>query len=155
MRVVPDPHRKNSSGMTPRDGLRLKTQLLPLLANTAKSGRRALSYVDTLEFDGKLSLVKVRIETGRTHQIRVHLQDRHTPIYGDDVYGIADWNKRLTKAHGIQRPLLHAHRLEINHPITGKHMIFVAPMPTDMVTISKSVWPESLNKFPEAFESLI
>jgi len=49
MRVVPDPHRKNSSGMTPRDGLRLKTQSLPLLANTAQSGRRALSYVDTLE----------------------------------------------------------------------------------------------------------
>lgn len=94
----------------------------------------------------------MRIETGRTHQIRVHLQDRHTPIYGDDVYGIADWNKRLAKNHGIQRPLLHAHTLEIEHPMTGKHMVFVAPMAADMITIAETVFPDGPNEIPEAYK---
>ena len=141
MRVVPDPRRKNSSGG------RVPRNKLP--TSPSQAGRRALSFVDTLQFDGKLSLVKVRIETGRTHQIRVHLQDRHTPIYGDDVYGISDWNKRLLKAHGIQRPLLHAHRLEIDHPMTGEHMVFVAPMAPDMVSIAKGIWPDGINELSE------
>ena len=64
MRVVPDPHKKNSSGGAPRDRV---TQASTL----SQRGRRALSFVDTLAFDQKLSLVQVRIETGRTHQIRV------------------------------------------------------------------------------------
>jgi len=149
MRVVPDPHRKNSSGIAPKDRLRFHSSLP---SSPSKAGRRALSFVDTLKFDEKLSLVQVRIETGRTHQIRVHLQDRHTPIYGDDVYGISDWNKRLRKAHGIERPLLHAHRLEIGHPITGEHMVFVAPMSADMVSIAKGIWPDGPNVIPDAYQ---
>ncbi len=142
MRVVPDPHRKNSQGFV---------KLKDMPTTPSQAGRRALSFVDTLQFDGKLSLVQVRIETGRTHQIRVHLQDRHTPIYGDDVYGISDWNKRLVKAHGIQRPLLHAHRLEIGHPMTGEHMVFVAPMAEDMISIAKGIWPDGIMAFPEQY----
>ena len=142
MRVVPDPHRRNGQSIKLKD----QVSLTP-----SQAGRRALSFVDTLEFDGKLSLVQVRIETGRTHQIRVHLQDRHTPIYGDDVYGISDWNKRLLKAHGIERPLLHAHRLEINHPMTGEHMVFVAPMAEDMISIAKGIWPDGINVHPEQY----
>lgn len=137
MRVVPDPRRKHSHG---------RRQTSP-----SQPGKRALSFVDTLQFDGKLSFVQVRIETGRTHQIRVHLQDRHTPVYGDDVYGTSDWNKRLLKAHGIQRPLLHAHRLEIDHPMTGEHMSFVAPMAPDMISVTKGIWPDGVNSLPGAF----
>lgn len=135
MRVVPDPHKKNSSGMAPKDRM-------INVPSPSQRGRRALSFVDTLAFDGKLSLVQVRIETGRTHQIRVHLQDRHTPIYGDEVYGLSDWNKRLSKSHQIDRPLLHARRLELDHPITGEHMVFVAPLANDMLKISKTIWPD-------------
>jgi hypothetical protein len=114
-------------------------------------GRQALSLVDTIASDGKISLVRVRIETGRTHrkwhacncmasaavalislarvpEIRVHLQDNHTPVYGDEVYGLTDWNARLKKTHGIERPLLHAYRLEIDHPITQEKMRFQAPL---------------------------
>ena len=116
-----------------------KDRLSPTMLN---KGRRALSFVDTLAFDSKLSLVQVRIETGRTHQIRVHLQDRHTPIYGDDIYGIADWNKRLLKTHGIERPLLHAFRLEVDHPVTGERMTFVAPMADDMKKMATAIWPK-------------
>ncbi|EEC44396.1 predicted protein, partial [Phaeodactylum tricornutum CCAP 1055/1] len=127
MRVVPDPHQKNSTG------------------------RRALSYVDTLAFDGKLSLVQVRIETGRTHQIRVHLQDRHTPIYGDDIYGLADWNKKLSKTHRIVRPLLHAYKLEINHPVTGEPMVFKASLADDMKRITTTIYPDSEKEIPDLF----
>jgi 23S rRNA pseudouridine1911/1915/1917 synthase len=140
MRVVPDPHQKDSSGTAPKDRLTGPTQ----------KGKRALSYVDTLAFDGKLSIAQVRIETGRTHQIRVHLQDRNTPIYGDDVYGIEAWNKRLLK-DGIARPLLHAYKLELSHPITGEKMAFTAPMAQDMKEIASKVWPQGAEEAPEIF----
>ena len=145
MRVVPDPHKKNSSGMAPKDRM-------VQAASLSQRGRRALSFVDTLAFDQKLSLVQVRIETGRTHQIRVHLQDRHTPIYGDDIYGLPDWNKHLYKTHLIDRPLLHAWRLEIDHPISGEHMVFMAPMAEDMMRIAKNIWPQGGSERPEIFE---
>jgi 23S rRNA pseudouridine1911/1915/1917 synthase len=146
MRVVPDPHRKDSRGSSPRDRM-VETR------TPSQAGRRALSYVDTIAFDGKLGLVQVRIETGRTHQIRVHLQDRHTPVYGDDVYGLTDWNKRLSKTHQIARPLLHAYRLEIAHPVTGEHMVFVAPLAEDMLVIAKAVYPQGVEELPDIFQS--
>jgi len=142
MRVVPDPTQKNSSGKSTED------------KGNYKPGRRALSYVDTLAFDGKLSLVHVRIETGRTHQIRVHLQDRHTPVYGDELYGIAEWNNRLSKSYQISRPLLHAHQLEINHPVSGEKMVFIAPMAEDMTRIGDLVWPQGRTEQPAFFGSL-
>ena len=114
------------------------------------SSLKALKIFDIKDIP-KISLLECELETGRTHQIRVHLQDRHTPIYGDDVYGISDWNKRLVKAHGIQRPLLHAHRLEIGHPMTGEHMVFVAPMAEDMISIAKGIWPDGIMAFPEQY----
>jgi 23S rRNA pseudouridine1911/1915/1917 synthase len=114
-------------------------------------GRRAISHVQTLRFDSKLSVCQVRIETGRTHQIRVHLQDRKTPIYGDDIYGIPDWNKRLSKSYDIHRPLLHAHKLEINHPIHGHKMVFQAPMPKDMSLVAQSIWNDGIDERPELF----
>lgn len=138
MRVVPDPTKMNSSRMTPKQ--RAAQGLVKKSA--AQAGRNALSFVDTLAFDGKLAVAQIRIETGRTHQIRVHLQDRTTPIFGDDVYGFTDWNKRLSKSHGVQRPLLHAFRLELEHPVTGKKMIFRAPMAEDMAAVATASWPE-------------
>jgi 23S rRNA pseudouridine1911/1915/1917 synthase len=100
-----------------------------------------LSFVDTIAFDGKLALAKVRIETGRTHQIRVHLKDRRTPIYGDDVYGITEWNKILLKSAGISRPLLHAYRLKLHHPIyTERVMEFVAPMDVQMSGVARAIY---------------
>jgi 23S rRNA-/tRNA-specific pseudouridylate synthase len=116
-----------------------------------QKGRRALSFVDTLAFDSQLSLVQIRIETGRTHQIRVHLQDRHTPIYGDEIYGIADWNKRLLKTQGIARPLLHSYCLEVDHPVTGERKVFKAPMADDMKRMAASIWPQGRDEAPEYF----
>ena len=105
-----------------------QTRLIDTSTSVAKHGRPALSHIHTIHHDGKLSVVQVRIATGRTHQIRVHLQDHGTPIYGDDVYGLADWNKALSTRRGITRPLLHAQRLEIDHPMTGEPLVFEAPV---------------------------
>ena len=139
MRVVPDPHRSTNR----RNNV--------AIAKPAAPGRRAISHVHTLAFDSKLSLAQVRIDTGRTHQIRVHLQDRHTPVYGDEVYGIADWNQRLKRTHGIERPLLHAFQLELEHPVTNESMVFTAPMAEDMRGIAKSIWPLGVEERPELF----
>ena len=126
MRVVPDA---------------AATKQIRLSATPKKQGRPAQSYIETLHFDGKLSIVQVRIATGRTHQIRVHLQDHGTPIYGDDVYGFSDWNKALCSRRGITRPLLHAKRLEIEHPITGELMVFEAEPASDMKSVMDAILP--------------
>jgi 23S rRNA pseudouridine1911/1915/1917 synthase len=128
MRVVPD--------ASPSKQIRLT-------ATPKKQGRPAQSYVQTLHYDGKLSIVQVQIATGRTHQIRVHLQHNGTPIYGDDVYGFSDWNKALSSRRGITRPLLHAKRLEIEHPITGELMVFEAEPASDMKGVMNAILPAS------------
>lgn len=145
MRVVPNPNARNSRNRV--SGGQSSEDRTP-----AQQGRRALSFVDSLAFDGKLSVVQVRIETGRTHQIRVHLQDRHTPIYGDDVYGLSDWNKRLSKTHGVERPLLHAQRLELDHPITGEPMVLTARMADDMIRTADAIWPQGRDERPDLFQ---
>jgi 23S rRNA pseudouridine1911/1915/1917 synthase len=145
MRVVPDSTQNNNH--------RRLNSMKNGPDNRIMKGRRALSFVDTIAFDGKLGFVKVRIETGRTHQIRVHLQDRHTPIYGDDIYGLSDWNKRLNKTYRISRPMLHAFRLKLRHPITGESMTFKAPLPDDMRKIIKTIYPQGEVESPDIFAS--
>jgi 23S rRNA pseudouridine1911/1915/1917 synthase len=137
MRVVPNP----SSSMSSRGQTRLTGSAS---TSIAKQGRPALSHIHTIHHDGKLSVVQVRIATGRTHQIRVHLQDHGTPIYGDDVYGLADWNKILSARRGITRPLLHAQRLEVDHPVTGEALVFEAPVAHDMMEVINAILPSSL-----------
>lgn len=151
MRVVPNAVHRNSNSSASR------RRTTTTISNVAPSvaGRRALSYVNTQAFDGKFAVVEVRIETGRTHQIRVHLQDRQTPIYGDDIYGLPDWNGILKKRHSIERPLLHAYRLEINHPVTGEPLTFVAPMAEDMTKIANIVWPDGVEERGELFHPSI
>jgi 23S rRNA pseudouridine1911/1915/1917 synthase len=146
MRVVPE-----HTTTTRRIVRKVDSTRTPLVT---KKGRRAISHVQSLASDSKLSLVQVRIETGRTHQIRVHLQDRKTPIYVDDIYGIPDWNKRLAKMYNIHRPLLHAYKLEICHPIHGDTMIFQAPMPQDVSLVAQAIWNEGIITRPEIFSSL-
>ena len=102
-------------------------------------GKPAVSHVKTLAFDGKLSVALVRIETGRTHQIRVHLKDRRTPIAGDDLYGNSDWNKKLAKSDGVRRSLLHAYEIQLEHPLTGKHLTLRAPLPPDLLQIVNKI----------------
>lgn len=79
---------------------------------------------------GTLSLVAVRIETGRTHQIRVHLAQAGHPVLGDDKYGDFGLNRRADAA-GHPRMFLHAHRLALRHPTSGAAMRLEASMPIE------------------------
>jgi 23S rRNA pseudouridine1911/1915/1917 synthase len=70
------------------------------------------------------------LETGRTHQIRVHLDAIGAPVAGDPVYGV---DRRLATTIGLERPALHAARLELDHPVTGERLVLSEPLPDDLV----------------------
>lgn len=78
-----------------------------------------------------LTLVQATLKTGRTHQIRVHLQSQQCPIAGDERYGDYQANKRLQKL-GLKRMFLHAAELHLDHPLTGEKLILEAPLPQDL-----------------------
>ena len=95
-------------------------------------GKSSTTHLRTIAFDGKLSAVLARIETGRTHQIRVHLKYRRTPVLGDVEYGTVEWNKKYAKYSRVTRPLLHAYETQFVHPFTGEDIVIRAPVPKDI-----------------------
>lgn len=99
------------------------------MAANARRGRHAVSTYHTIEQRGNASLLSVRIETGRTHQIRVHLAFIKHPILGDPLYA----RRRPTDEVWPDRQMLHATRLSIMHPDADKKMTFQAPLPDDMI----------------------
>jgi 23S rRNA pseudouridine1911/1915/1917 synthase len=92
-------------------------------------GRHAVTTYETMERLGPATLLKVRIETGRTHQIRVHMAHLGHPVVGDTRYGGA---RRTVPGLVAGRQLLHARTLTLEHPGTGEVMEFEAPLPEDM-----------------------
>ena len=105
------------------------------MAVVQKNGKIAISEYEVLRTGNpeklKSALVKVKIFTGRTHQIRVHLASLHTPILGDEVYGGA---KNFSAA---PRQMLHAWRLQIPHPVTGEIIKVEAPLPEDIIQVCR------------------
>jgi 23S rRNA pseudouridine1911/1915/1917 synthase len=98
----------------------------------------AVTHYRVIERYRAHTLVRVRLETGRTHQIRVHMAHLHSPVAGDPVYG---GRLRLPRGAGTElknalrdfrRQALHAQRLELEHPASGEPMVWEAPMPADM-----------------------
>jgi 23S rRNA pseudouridine1911/1915/1917 synthase len=98
-----------------------------------KSGKRAVTHVRPLEaFGSHATYVACRLETGRTHQIRVHLADSRAPILGDVVYGREPKHPVLRDAAAaLGRPALHARVIGFVHPMTGKKMHFEVDPPPD------------------------
>jgi len=96
------------------------------MAVDEKRGREAVTHYEVNERFRRHSLLKIRLETGRTHQIRVHLAYIHHPLVGDPVYG------RRKDNLGFERQALHAYSLGFTHPITGEYLEFIAPLPEDM-----------------------
>jgi 23S rRNA pseudouridine955/2504/2580 synthase len=78
-----------------------------------------------------MSLLDAELETGRTHQIRVHLTHLGFPLAGDDKYGDFTWNRELAR-DGLRRMFLHAHRIAFVHPLTGAEVAIEAPLPPDL-----------------------
>lgn len=90
------------------------------------SGRRAVTHYRVVERFADATLLELSLETGRTHQIRVHCASIGHPIVGDRVYS------RRPNPWGVKRQALHAFRLTFVHPTTGAQMSFVAPLPADI-----------------------
>jgi len=88
-------------------------------------GKPARTRYETLETWGPRSLVRLKLDTGRTHQIRVHMAHIGHPLAGDFLYGVED-------PALIPRPALHSYQLAFQHPITGERLSFTAPIPQDI-----------------------
>lgn len=98
----------------------------------ADEGQRAITRVRVVEDLGDFTLVECRLETGRTHQVRIHLGERGTPLCGERLYDRPLHGAPLPDASGAARPMLHAVKLVIDHPLTGKRMKWKSPLPQDM-----------------------
>jgi len=83
--------------------------------------RDAVTWFEVEEILGDRALLEVRLETGRTHQIRVHLEAIGLPVCGDPVYGVPDLE--------LERQFLHAHRLLLRHPLTGEQLDLCSQLP--------------------------
>jgi 23S rRNA pseudouridine1911/1915/1917 synthase len=88
------------------------------------SPREAVTHFEVDELLGAYALLNVRLETGRTHQIRVHLAAIDLPVLGDRVYGVPD--------KALERQFLHANRLAFEHPFTGEKVDVESPLPDDL-----------------------
>lgn len=93
------------------------------------TGKESITHYEVIEFYRGVSMVKIELETGRTHQIRVHFSALHHPLVGDTTYGA---DPVLAKSLQMSRPWLHAAELRFAHPVTGQALNFHAPYPADL-----------------------
>jgi 23S rRNA pseudouridine1911/1915/1917 synthase len=93
------------------------------------NGKPSITHYTTLEVFPAVSLMEIELETGRTHQIRVHFSALHHPLVGDLTYGA---DPSLAQRLQISRPWLHAKDLSLKHPASGEQIAFTAPYPEDL-----------------------
>ena len=103
-----------------------------------KTGKPAVTHFRVLEFMPHYSWIECRLETGRTHQIRVHMAHIGHPVVNDPLYG---WKK---DAFPIEGQALHSRFLDLHHPVTGEAMHFEAPVPEDMLRCLEIAGKEEL-----------
>ena len=105
------------------------------MAVTNKNCRNAITHIEVLKryYNSNVTLVKATLETGRTHQIRVHMSYIHHPLVGDEVYGKKDSKFK------VSGQMLHAKFLGFNHPITEKYMEFDSNLPEEFTNILTSL----------------
>lgn len=134
----------------PKDRLQMAVSFDP------EVGKHAVTHYKVLERYGYTSLVECRLETGRTHQIRVHMKYLGHPLFSDSRYGGDQVLKGTTESHYRQfiqkcfntcpRQALHARTLGFVHPTTGKEMFFTSELPGDMTTML-DMWREYVNTY--------
>lgn len=92
-------------------------------------GKDSVTHYETLEAFPGASLLEIHLETGRTHQIRVHMAAHRHPCIGDPLYG---GDPTVAARLGLSRQWLHAHRLSFDHPVTGDRLTTTSPYPADL-----------------------
>lgn len=104
------------------------------MAVNYKNGKKAVTHYKVIERFDKYTLIECRLETGRTHQIRVHLASKNHPIVGDEVYGKKETSKKLTEL-GVSGQCLHAKILGFCHPSDGRYVETDAPLPEYFIKV--------------------
>jgi 23S rRNA pseudouridine1911/1915/1917 synthase len=127
-----------SIGRHPVDGKKMSTK--------SRRGKEALTRWSVVESYGPVTLLDVEIETGRTHQIRVHLNAVGHPVVGDSLYGNSKKQIKALKdtslrniLNDVARQALHASRIGFRHPDTGKYMEFSSPLPADIAPVCEKL----------------
>jgi len=92
-------------------------------------GKASVTHYETLEAFPSAALLEINLETGRTHQIRVHMAAQRHPCAGDAMYGA---DPTLSARLGLTRQWLHAHRLGFAHPVSGTSVEFESPYSADL-----------------------
>lgn len=109
------------------------------MTSVASGGREAITHWEVRSRGDRVALVEAKLETGRTHQVRVHLSEAGHPILGDSTYGrrecVAPAGIRAL-VDALDHPLLHAWCLAFTHPRTGERLRFTAPPPDDFVRVA-------------------
>ena len=100
------------------------------MAIVEKNGKEALTHWQVLKTFNSHSVIRCRIETGRTHQIRVHMASLNCPVIGDRTYGKTALDRKLEPVP--ERQMLHAFKLALFHPVSGERLCLTAPVPPDM-----------------------
>jgi RluA family pseudouridine synthase len=136
----PEGQKRLDAPIGPKKGSEVRMKL----AVTAEEGYDSVTEFAFLEGKGKFSLIQARPLTGRTHQIRVHLEHLGFPIVGDKLYSgddetflhfyENDWDDWLKERVILPRAALHAFKLEFTHPVTGARLAFEAPLPDDLTS---------------------
>ena len=100
------------------------------MAIVEKNGKEAITHWQVLKTFSSHSVIRCRIETGRTHQIRVHMASLNCPVIGDRNYGKTALDRKLEPVP--ERQMLHAFKLALFHPVSGERLCLTAPVPPDM-----------------------
>lgn len=103
-------------------------------------GKKAVTHYEITESRGGIALVQIELETGRTHQIRVHFADKNNPVVGDTLYGGCQWQRVGAEdlreaARQLNHQALHAMRIKLVHPRSGESVEVEAPIPEPMRTL--------------------
>ncbi len=114
------------------------------MAVVARNGRPAITRYQVLEAWGLAAWLTVVIETGRTHQIRVHMKQMGCPVAGDATYGKAGLDAVLPVVPS--RQMLHAWRLAFPHPVSGRECVFEAPLPADFLSVAEALRAAAMNR---------
>ena len=115
--------------------IKINNQIMTHFDPNFEKGKWAVTHYELIKEASKLSYIKVQLETGRTHQIRVHLSEHVKPLVGDLTYG---YSAKKYKEYSLKRFYLHAAELGFDHPKTGEKMLFKSDWPSEDLKLIQS-----------------
>jgi 23S rRNA pseudouridine1911/1915/1917 synthase len=119
--------------------MRHHTHRTHMMISNKPRAKQSVTHFDVLQRFSEYALLSCHIITGRTHQIRLHMQSIGYPVVGDVIYGKSKINAHFKEKFDLQRQFLHASSLAFNHPITGKPLAFNSELPVDLHKVLTSL----------------